>query len=82
MSLYFLKQYLAGLLQYCQPLKLLTSDAAFVLRPLLEVMQRHHVNYVFQVKGNQPELHESVETTFAERVRENPAAEKVFERIC
>jgi len=70
-----LKQHLGELLRHYPQLNLLTGDAAFAMRPLLEVMEKHKVDYVFQVKGNQPELHEAIETTFAERDKENPAAE-------
>jgi len=70
-----LKQHLGELLRHYPQLKLLTGDAAFAMRPLLEVMKDLHVDYVFQVKGNQSELHEAIETTFAERDNTNPEAE-------
>ena len=34
-------------------LKLLTGDAIFAQRPLLEAIQEHHRDYLFQVKENQ-----------------------------
>lgn len=70
-----LKQHLAELLRHYPQLKILTGDAAFAMRPLLEVLKEHKVDYVFQVKGNQPEVLEAVETTFAERENVKPAAE-------
>ena len=69
-----LKKHLGELLSQFPHLKILTGDAIFAQRPLLEVLKNHHVDYVFQVKENQPEVLEAIKETFKERQRIAPAA--------
>jgi hypothetical protein len=70
-----LKKHLGELLSQFPLLKILTGDAIFAQRPLLEVLKTHQVDYVFQVKDNQPEVLDAVKETFKERHRKEPAAQ-------
>jgi hypothetical protein len=47
-------------------LKLLTGDAIFAQRPLLEVLQKHGCDYLFQIKDNQSGILEAAKTCFAD----------------
>jgi hypothetical protein len=69
-----LKKHLGELLSRFPHLKILTGDAIFAQRPLLEILKIHQVDYVFQVKDNQPEVIEAVKETFKERQSKKPAA--------
>jgi len=70
-----LKKHIGELLSHFPHLKLLTGDAIFAQRPLLEVLKNHQVDYVFQVKDNQPEVLGAVKETFRERQSKEPAAQ-------
>lgn len=59
-----LKQNLAELLQMYPVLSLLTGDAIFLQRPLLEVLQENDCHYLFQLKANQPETLEAFKLCF------------------
>jgi hypothetical protein len=69
-----LKQHLGELLSQFPHLKILTGDAIFAQRPLLAVLKEHQVDYVFQVKDNQPNVLDAVKETFKERESKKPAA--------
>jgi hypothetical protein len=69
-----LKKHLGELLSQFPNLKILTGDAIFAQRPLLEVLKNHQVDYVFQVKENQPEVLDAVKETFRERHNIEPVA--------
>jgi hypothetical protein len=56
--------------------QLLTGDAAFMTRPLLEVLDELGKDYLFCVKKNQPTVLESLVQTFADIEGKKPAAEK------
>jgi hypothetical protein len=68
-----LKKHLDELLSQFPTLKILTGDAIFAQRPLLEVL-KGKVDYVFQVKDNQPEVIEAIKETFKDRKSAEPAA--------
>jgi hypothetical protein len=51
-----LKKHLEELFTMYPCLKLLTGDAIFAQRPLLEALQEYHCDYLFQVKDNQPKI--------------------------
>jgi hypothetical protein len=69
-----LKNHLGELVESYPALKLLSGDAIFTQRPLLEAMEACRLDYVFQVKGNQPELLEAVKETFADAEQHKPNA--------
>jgi len=68
-----LKKHFGELLAQFPNLKILTGDAIFSNRPLLEVL-KDKVDYVFQVKDNQKEMTEAVKETFKDRQNIEPAA--------
>jgi hypothetical protein len=63
-------------------LKILTGDAIFAQRLLLAVLKEHSVDYVFQVKDNQPEVLDAVKETFRERQSKEPAAQSRSKKGC
>jgi hypothetical protein len=69
-----LKKHLGELLAQFPNLKILTGDAIFAERPLLRIL-KDKVDYVFQVKGNQPEMLDAIKLTFQDRESVEPAAE-------
>ena len=60
-------------------LKILTGDAIFSNRPLLDVL-KDKVDYVFQVKDNQKEMIEAVKETFKDRQHIKPAAKSLSKK--
>jgi hypothetical protein len=70
---------LEELLQTFPMLTLLTGDAIFLQRPLLEVLKGRNCEYLFQVKANQPELLEALQTTFA-GAAERPPHHEIVEK--
>jgi len=59
-----LKKHLEELFTMYPCLKLLTCDAIFAQRPLLEAPQEYHRDYLFQVKENQPKVLKKMQETF------------------
>jgi hypothetical protein len=59
-----LKLHLEELFDKYPALKLLTGDAIFAQRPLLEILKKHGCDYLFQVKANQGDTHEAVKLCF------------------
>ncbi len=60
-----LKAHLETLFSQYPFLKLLTGDAIFAQRPLLEALKEYGCDYLFQIKENQPELLEAAKTCFS-----------------
>jgi len=46
-------------------LKLLTGDAIFASRPLMEALQEQECDYLFQIKDNQPDMLEAAKACFS-----------------
>lgn len=69
-----LKQHLAELFTMFPGLKLLTGDAIFAQRPLLEALQEYHCDYLFQVKSNQPKVLAKLKETFKDASQTKPQA--------
>ena len=61
-----LKVHLNELMQKYPMLELLTGDAIFAQRPLLEALQQHGRKYLFQLKENQGEAYEAVKHAFSD----------------
>jgi hypothetical protein len=61
-----LKNNLESLFEQYPLLKLLTGDAIFAQRPLLEVLQEHGCDYLFQIKENQPDVLDAAQVCFAD----------------
>ena len=61
-------------------LGLLTGDAIFTQRPLLELLKTSGCDYLFQVKANQPDMLDALKTCFAEVSSDRPAHETIEKR--
>lgn len=59
------ERHLDELLAAYPTLGIFTGDAIFAQRPLLEVLQSHGCDYLFQVKANQPDVLDALKTCFA-----------------
>ncbi len=70
-----LKEHLGELLTAYPALRLLTGDAIFAQRPLLELLQENGCDYLFQVKANQPDMLDALETCFFQDKPVRPACE-------
>jgi hypothetical protein len=74
-----LKKHLGELFTMFPCLKLLTGDAIFTQRPLLEAIQEYHRDYLFQVKENQPKLLKKMKAVFADAPKQEPNDHRVTE---
>ena len=59
-----LKKHLETLFDAYPGLKLLTGDAIYAQRPLLEVLHEHGCDYLFQLKENHGEVYDAVKYCF------------------
>jgi hypothetical protein len=75
-----LKEHLAELLTAYPALQLLTGDAIYAQRPLLELLQAHGCDYLFQVKANQPDMLDALEACFFQETPVRPAHEVTEKR--
>ncbi len=75
-----LKEHLAELLTAYPALQLLTGDAIYAQRPLLELLQDHGCDYLFQVKANQLDMLDALETCFFQERPITPAHEVTEKR--
>jgi hypothetical protein len=75
-----LKAHLAELFEHYPMLKLLTGDAIFAQRPLLQVLKEHGCDYLFRIKENQPDILEAAKTCFAEVDPDKPDHQTVEKR--
>jgi len=67
-----LNAHLEELFEQYPALRLLTGDAIFAQRPLLEVMKKHGCDYLFQLKKNQGDAFEAVEYCFKDAATTPP----------
>jgi len=70
-----LKAHLAELLSAYPALRLLTGDAIYAQRPLLEILKTAGCDYLFQIKANQPEVLDALKTCFAGASSSRPSHE-------
>jgi hypothetical protein len=75
-----LQRHLAELLAAYPALSLLTGDAIFAQRPLLELLKTYGCDYLFQIKANQPDLLEALHTCFARATQVRPIHETTEKR--
>jgi hypothetical protein len=75
-----LQRHLAELLAAYPALGLLTGDAIFTQRPLLELLKNHGCDYLFQVKANQPDLLDALKTCFADARSSRRATHETTEK--
>jgi hypothetical protein len=69
-----LKAHLPKLFEQYPMLRLLTGDAIFAQRPLLEVLKEHGCDYLFQLKANQGDAFEAVKYCFQDAQTKKPDA--------
>jgi predicted heme/steroid binding protein len=74
------QRHLTELLTAYPALGLLTGDAIFTQRPLLELLKTSGCAYLFQVKANQPDMLDALKTCFAEVASSRPAHETTEKR--
>jgi hypothetical protein len=67
-----LKKHLGELFEMYPCLKLLTGDAIFTQRPLLEAIQEYERDYLFQVKDNQPKVLKKLKEAFKDAPQQEP----------
>jgi hypothetical protein len=67
-----LMKHLKELCEMYPCLKLLTGDAIFTQRPLLEAIREYGKDYLFQVKENQPKVLAKMEQVFADAPQREP----------
>jgi hypothetical protein len=67
-----LKKHLGELFSMYPSLKLLTGDAIFAQRPLLEAIREYERDYLFQVKENQPKVLRKMEEIFKDAELQEP----------
>jgi len=68
-----LKNHLSELLTAYPALRLLTGDAIYAQRPLLELLKAEGCDYLFQIKANQPDVLDALKTCFADASPQRPA---------
>jgi len=73
-----LKKHLGELFTMYPCLKLLTGDAMYSNRPLVEAIQEYNRDYLFQVKDNQPNVMAKLEEAFKDAPTQEP---DVYEEI-
>lgn len=71
-----LQRHLGELLAAYPALGLLTGDAIYAQRPLLELLKNNGCDYLFQVKANQPDLLDALKTCFTDASSRRPAYEE------
>jgi hypothetical protein len=75
-----LKKHLAELFTMSPCLKLLTGDAIFAQRPLLEAIQEYHRDYLVQIKENQGKVLEQMTLMFADSPQQEPSDHQVTKK--
>lgn len=68
-----LKQHLEELFTMYPCLKLLTGDAMYAQRPLLEAIQEYHRDYLVQIKENQGKTLEQMTLVFEDAPQQKPS---------
>lgn len=75
-----LRRQLEGLLKSYPMLRLITGDAIFAQRPLVDLMRRSGCHYLFQIEGNQGDTLNALEHCFAHAAEKAPAAQTTEKR--
>ena len=75
-----LKKHLEELFTMYPCLKLLTGDAIYAQRPLLEAIQEHHRDYLVQIKENQGKVLEQMTAMFTDAPSQSPSDSKVSKK--
>lgn len=69
-----LRRHLQELLDTYPMLRLITGDAIFAQRPLIELMRAENRDYLLQIKANQGDTLDALEHCFAQAAERMPAA--------
>jgi hypothetical protein len=72
-----LRRHLAELFERFPLLQLITGDAMFAGRPLLEALLEFDCDYLVQIKGNQPDVRDALQQCLGQADERPPAAETV-----
>ena len=72
-----LRRHLAELFERFPLLQLITGDAMFAGRPLLEALLEFDCDYLVQIKGNQPDVLDAVQQCLGQADERPPAAETI-----
>jgi hypothetical protein len=75
-----LKTHLAELLATYPALRLLTGDAIYAQRPLLELFTSPACDYLFQIKGNQGDVFDALKACFSDESLGHPSDEVTEKR--
>ena len=75
-----LKKHLEELFTMYPCLKLLTGDAIYAQRPLLEAIQEYHRDYLVQIKDNQSKVLKQMTLMFADSPTQKPSDHKVSKK--
>lgn len=75
-----LKKHAHELFEAYPMLRLLTGDAIFAQRPLIEVLRENRCDYLFQVKSNQKDVLDAIRTCFADAIDRPPHHETTEKR--
>jgi hypothetical protein len=75
-----LKMHLKELFDMYPCLQLLTGDAIFAQRPLLEAIREFHRDYLVQVKDNQPKVLAKMKEFFADAPQQEPSDLKIAKK--
>lgn len=75
-----LKKHASQLFETYPMLRLLTGDAIFAQRPLIETLRENECDYLFQVKANQKDVLEAMYTCFSGAISRRPQHETVEKR--
>ena len=75
-----LKTHLAELLATYPALRLLTGDAIYAQRPLLELFTSSGCDYLFQIKGNQGDVFDALKACFSDESLGRPSDEVTEKR--
>ena len=75
-----MKKHLEELFTMYPYLQLLTGNAIFAQRPLLEAIQEYHRDYLVQVKENQPNVLEQMKMVFEDAPQKEPSDRKVTKK--
>ena len=75
-----LKKHLGELFEMYPCLKLLTGDAIFTQRPLLEAIQEYERDYLFQVKENQPKVLKKMREVFKDAPKQETQNSRSYDR--
>jgi hypothetical protein len=70
-----LTRHLAELFESFPMLRLLTGDALYAQRPLVEALTSRGCDYLFQVKGNQADVLDALRSCLGQADQRPPAAE-------